>query len=109
MEKQKKVKPFSPTLKEKVRYLLIQGDSEKFKEILLNFLGVEGFSKLNFRVLSEIKFKEKDFSLVKVNASELIKIRGALCVFENEIKIVKIYGTIKKAKKQKLMRENYFM
>ncbi len=99
VEKIKKIKPFSPSLREKTRYLLIQGNSKEFEKILINFLGVEGFSKLNFKILSEIKFKEKNFSLVKVNASELIKVRGALCVFENEIKIIKIYGTIKKVKR----------
>ena len=100
-QKTKKIKPFSPVLREKTRYLLVQGNSKEFEKILMNFLGVEGFSKLNFRILSEIKFKEKNFSLIKINTSELIKVRSALCVFESKIKIIKIYGTIKKMKKEK--------
>ncbi len=99
-EKIKKVKPFSPSLREKTRYLLIKGDPKRLEEILLFFLGIEGFSKLNFKVLSSVKFKGNNFFLVKINASELIKVRTALCVVENNLKIIKVYGTIKKAKRE---------
>lgn len=93
---QKKIKPFPPSLREKSRYLLIKGDPLKFKNILIDFLGIYNFSKLNFDILKEFSFE--DYHLIKINSSELIKVRSSLCVIENDIEIIKVFGTIKKFK-----------
>jgi len=95
--KAKKVKNFPPSLKENNRYLLIKGKKEEFFKIQKEFLGLIDFSEASFKIIDE----EKDFFLVKCNVKVLDKIRASFCLYDNSLKIVRVFGTIKKYKNLK--------
>jgi RNase P/RNase MRP subunit POP5 len=90
----KKVKTFPPSLKEKNRYLLIKGNKELFFKIQKEFLGLVNYSKANFKIIDE----KNEFFLVKCNVKVLDLIRASFCLYKG-LKIIKIFGTIKKYKK----------
>jgi len=88
----KKVKTFPSSLREKNRYLLIKGDKEEFFKIQKEFLGIVNFSLANFKIIEE----EKNYFLVKCNVKALDFIRASFCLYNHNLRIIKIFGTIKK-------------
>jgi len=91
-KKSKKVKNFPPSLREKNRYLLIKGRKEEFFKIQKEFLGIIGFSKASFKVIDE----KGDLFLVKCNSEVLDKVRASFCLYDSNLRIVRVFGTIKK-------------
>jgi RNase P/RNase MRP subunit POP5 len=88
--KEEKLKPLSPTLRDKKRYILVNFEVEKnyslsFKEInkivnfyLIEFLGILDYGKAGIWLLQD-KFNEKDNTFVlKVNVKYKDKVKGIL-------------------------------
>jgi len=86
-----------PSLKEKNRYLLIKGDKGEFFRIMKESLGVFNYSLASFKILDE----SENYFLVKVNVKALDLVRASLCLYNHNLKIVKVYGTLLKYKKEK--------
>ncbi len=95
---QKKLKPFMPSLKEKNRYLLFKGKKEELFKILKEFLGIYNYSKGNFKVI----FERDDIFLLKCTTEVYDLVRASLCLYNHNLRIIKVYGTIKKFKEENL-------
>lgn len=88
------MKPLKPSQKENKRYLLIKGKVEDIEKSILDFIGIWGMSKA---CLSWIK-KGKNFAIICVNRESVNEIRASFAVWPEEIKVVKISGTLKSLK-----------
>ena len=91
------MKPLKPSQKENKRYLLIKGKVEDVEKSILDFIGVLGMSKAG---LSWIKKGEtlKNSAIICVNRESVNNIRASFAVWPEEIKVVKISGTLKSLK-----------
>ncbi len=65
-------------------------------------LGIFNYSLASFKVIDE----DKDFFLVKINVKALDLVRASLCLYTHNLKIVKVYGTLLKYKKEKKLSED---
>ncbi|MCF7910429.1 hypothetical protein K9L16_02015 [Candidatus Pacearchaeota archaeon] len=87
------MKSLKPSLREKKRYILIEGNNlkENIEKSILEFSGVLGLSQtgLNF-----IKSNKKS-AVISVNRESLNLVRASFAVFRDEIKIRKVSGTLK--------------
>lgn len=109
----KKIKPLSPALRQKKRYLVFEAISEEKKDFELvnkliieqcsRFLGEIGMAQAGILILQD-KFKEKK-GIIKVNHKHVHDLKAALALIKNEDMIfrsVGVSGILKKA-------ENKFM
>ncbi|MFH1307393.1 MAG: hypothetical protein ABIH72_00900 [archaeon] len=84
-------KKLKPSMREKKRYLLLDGSPSK-KEVekaILDFIGILGYAK------SGIEFPRKN--IIAINRKEVDKIRAALLLSGN-IRVKKVSGSLKKLK-----------
>jgi RNase P/RNase MRP subunit POP5 len=93
-QEQKKLKPFMPSMKEKNRYLLFKGKKEELFGIIKEFLGIYNYSQGNFKII----YEDDNFFLLKCTTKIYDLIRASLCLYNHNLRIVKVYGTIKKFK-----------
>jgi RNase P/RNase MRP subunit POP5 len=90
-----------PSLKEKRHYLVIKSlkpikekeFKEKIEKIILNFLGIFGYSKAG-PLFIELK---KEYALVSVITKYVDEVKAALAL--SNVKCVGVSGTIKKARR----------
>jgi len=80
-------------MREKKRYLLITGKNleKNIEKAVLEFIGVLGMSK------SALKFikKNKTSCIISINRQSLNNIRASFAVFPEQIKVVRVSGTLK--------------
>ncbi|MEO2154821.1 MAG: hypothetical protein ABGW69_03355 [Nanoarchaeota archaeon] len=93
-QKQKKLKPFMPSMKEKNRYLLFEGKKEELFSIVKEFLGIHNYSQGNFKII----YENNNFFLLKCTTKVYDLVRASLCLYNHNLKIIKVYGTIRKFK-----------
>ena len=80
-------------MKENKRYLLVEGKNlRKYVEASIkDFIGVLGMSKTS---LSFIK-TSKDSIIISINRGSLNHVRASFAAWPQEIKVVKVSGTLK--------------
>lgn len=95
LEKNKKylLKPLKPSMKEKKRYLFIQGKElrKNVEQSILDFIGILGLAKTN---LNWIK-SQGDKGIISVDREMLDYVRACFCVYSEKIEILKVSGTLK--------------
>ena len=87
------MKPLKPSIREHKRYLLIQGKNIKtnLENAILEFSGTLGMSKTS---LNFIKTKNNN-TILAINREALDLVRASIAVSPENIKILKVSGTIK--------------
>lgn len=92
------MKSLKPSMREKKRYLLIQGKNLKknIEKAILDFVGVLGLSQCG---LSFVK-SNNNSAIICVNRESVDKVRASLCVFPEKMEVVKVSGTLKNLDKK---------
>ncbi len=91
------MKSLIPSHKENKRYLLIEGKNLK-KEIpfmIKEFVGILGLSEADPHFIDE----KNNLVILSINRKSLEKVRAAFALSKNEIKIIKVSGTLKSLRK----------
>ncbi len=87
------MKPLKPSMREKKRYLLVEGKNckENIEKALKDFLGTFGMSKLG---LGWIK-TEKNRVILSINRKSVDKIRASLGIWPEKMTVKRVSGTLK--------------
>lgn len=87
------MKSLKPSMREHRRYLLVKGSNlkENIEKSILDFGGVLGLAKSG---LQFIRFS-KDSGIISITRESLNSVRASFAVWPEEIKTVKISGTLK--------------
>lgn len=85
------MKSLKPTMREKKRYLYVQGAVSDVEEALYDGIGVLGVSKAGF---SKVK-SGKDFLVIAVNREAVDSVRACFAIWPKEITVKKVSGTLK--------------
>ncbi|HLA23137.1 MAG TPA: hypothetical protein VJZ93_01220 [Candidatus Nanoarchaeia archaeon] len=86
------LKSLKPSLRENKRYLLVKGkDVNKIEKVILEFIGVLGFSKTG---LSWIK-REKDSAVICINREAVNEIQASFAASKEDISVKKVSGTLR--------------
>ncbi len=87
------MKPLKPSMREKKRYLLIEGINlkENIEKALKDFLGNLEMSKLG---LGWIKVSKKS-AIISINRKSVDKVRAALVIWPEKITVKRVSGTLK--------------
>ena len=91
------MKALKPSMREKKRYLLVEGINLK-KDIpaaIKNFVGSSGLSEVG---LGWIKSDEIS-AIISINRESIGKVRASLVIWPNKIEVLKVSGTLKGLKK----------
>ncbi len=80
-----------PSARESKRYLLLKGEKDKIEKAILDYIGILGWTKANPFFVK----KSKSNYILAVNRKEIDKIRGAFAITSDEIKVLKVSGTLK--------------
>jgi hypothetical protein len=90
------MRKYKPSHRPDYRYLLLQNEDRLDVEgYLLEFFGISGFGRLEFRAI-EKKGKEE---LIRVERGMAQEVAGSLLISKKRIRIEKISGTILRIKK----------
>ncbi len=102
------MKALKPTMREKKRYLLIEGNELKtnVEKAILDFIGVLGMSKTGLSWIKEKKRispasvksqpeEEKDSAIISVNREMVDSVRAGLCVWPKKMEVKRVSGTLK--------------
>ncbi len=92
------MKPLPPSLREKKRYLLIEGKNlkENVDKAILEFIGVLGMAKVCPKWIK----LNGNRGILSVNRESLHFVKGAFVLFPKKIEVKKVSGTLKKLKKE---------
>jgi RNase P/RNase MRP subunit POP5 len=87
------MKPLKPAMREKKRYLLVEGKNLKknVEDSILDFIGVLGMSKTG---LGWIK-SGSDSAVISVNREMVDNVRASFCSWPEKINVKKVSGTLK--------------
>lgn len=80
-----------PSARESKRYILIRGSRSSIEKAILEFIGVLGWAKASPVFVSEVS----DQVVMAVNNKELINVKAALALAKEELKILRVSGTLK--------------
>lgn len=80
-----------PSARENKRYILIRGTRSSIEKAILEFIGVLGWAKASPVFVSEVV----DTVTVCVNNKELVNVKAALALAKDELKILRVSGTLK--------------
>ena len=89
------MKPLKPSMREKKRYFLVEGEINDVEKAVLDFIGTLGAAKAS---LAWIK-KGKNQGIISVNRNSINHIRASFSVWPKIIKIKKVSGTLQGLKK----------
>ena len=87
------MKPLKPSLREKKRYLHIQGKSLKknIPNAILDFIGVLGMSEVGLNFIKD----SENFCIISINRNMLDKVRASFCVYSKKIEVQKVSGNLR--------------
>ena len=89
------MKPLKPSLREKKRYLLVEGKVGDIKKAVLEGIGVLGMSKTG---LSWIK-SDKKSAIISVNRGAVDSVRACFAIWPEKLTVQKVSGTLKGLRK----------
>ena len=92
------MKSLKPSHRENKRYLLIRGTvtQDNIDKAIFDYIGVLGYAEAAVHFISFNKVE----IILAVNRKSLEKIRASFLMYEKEIKIVKVSGSLKGLKSQ---------
>ncbi|MCH7568559.1 MAG: hypothetical protein IIA87_04010 [Nanoarchaeota archaeon] len=80
-----------PSAKLRRRYLLISGRKDDTEKAILDYIGILGWAKA-----APVFVKKKGANyILAVNRKEIDRIRGALALSSDKIRVLKVSGTLK--------------
>lgn len=85
------MKPLKPSMREKKRYLLVQGNVKDIEKAVLEGIGVLGMSKTS---LNWIKTDKKS-AVISVNRGAVDSVRACFAMWPEELIVQKVSGTLK--------------
>lgn len=87
------MKALKPSMREHKRYLKIVGENlkETIEKAILEFVGVLGFSKASPKFIRV----GKNSAIISINREALNEVRASFAVFNKEIIVKKVSGTLK--------------
>jgi len=87
------MKALKPSMREKKRYLLLEGDDLKknVEKSILDFIGVFGFSKTG---LEWIKQRANN-AIICINREMVNQVRASFVVWNKKIEVKRVSGTLK--------------
>ncbi len=91
------MKSLKPTMCEKKRYLLIEGDDlrKNVEKAILDFIGVLGMSKTGLGWIKE----DKDYAVISVNREMVDSVRASLAVWPKKMEVKRVSGTLEGLKR----------
>ena len=91
------MKPLKPSMREKKRYLLIEGKNlkENVEKTVKDFLGILGMSKVGLRWIKA----DKNKAIISVNRKMVDAVRASLVVWPEKMTVKRVSGTLKGLKK----------
>ncbi len=89
------MKPLKPSLREKKRYLSVNGKIDDIQKAILDFIGVLGMSKTGFNWIK----KGENYAIISINREMVNKVRASFCVWPEKISVERVSGTLKGLKK----------
>jgi len=87
------MKPLSPTMREKKRYLFLKGNNLRgyVEKSILEFIGVLGMAKTD---LGWIK-SDRESAIISVNREMLEQVKASFAVWPEPIEVKRVSGTLK--------------
>ena len=91
------MEPLKPSMREKKRYLLIEGKNlkENVEKTVKDFLGILGMSKVGLRWIKA----DKNKAIISVNRKMVDAVRASLVVWPEKMTVKRVSGTLKGLKK----------
>ncbi|HUW43900.1 MAG TPA: hypothetical protein VMV95_02995 [Bacillota bacterium] len=89
------MKPLKPSIREKKRYLLVEGKVKDVEKAILEGIGVLGMSKTG---LGWIKTDKKS-AIISVNRGAVDSVRACFAIWPEKIIAKKVSGTLKGLRK----------
>ena len=87
------MKKLKPSNRINFRYLLLDAKSrEQVEKIVLDYLGILGWAKANPRFVNSGKIKN---IILAINRKEIDNVRAAFEICTENIKVLKVSGTLK--------------
>ncbi len=87
------MKSLKPSMREKKRYLLVEGKNlrKEIEKAILDFIGVLGMSKTNLEFIKE----KENSAVISTNREAVNNVRAALAVWPKKMEVRKVSGTLK--------------
>lgn len=85
------MKSLKPSARENKRYLLVKGNPDNIEKAILEFVGVNGYSKASPAFIK----KTKDSSIISINRESINDVRASLAIYKNKLEVTKVSGTLK--------------
>lgn len=91
------MKSLKPTMREKKRYLLIEGRDLKKNvgKAILDFIGVLGMSKTGLGWIKE----DRNSAIISVNRDMVDSVRASLVVWPEKMEVKRVSGTLEGLKR----------
>lgn len=80
-----------PSLRNDRRYIIVLGSKSSIESAILEFIGVLGWAEASPVFVSE----KEDKIIVAVNRQALIKVKAALALAKDSLKVLRVSGTLK--------------
>lgn len=80
-----------PSARDNKRYILVKGKRSSIEKAILEFIGVLGWAEATPVFVSEVA----DEVTVAVNNKSLNKVKAAFALAKDELKILRVSGTLK--------------
>ncbi|VVB83962.1 Ribonuclease P protein component 2 [uncultured archaeon] len=92
------MKSLKPSLREKKRYLLIEGAELKknVEKAISEFIGALGMSKTGLEWIKS----EKNSAIISINRNIVDAVRASLVIFPQKIEVKMVSGTLKSLKEK---------
>lgn len=89
-----KLKSLKPSMREHKRYLYLKGDftRDDVERAIMDFIGTLGYAKANPMWISD--------KILAVNREAVDKVRASFVIYEKEIEVIRVSGTIKKLREK---------
>lgn len=87
------MQPLKPSQKENKRYLLIKGKNlkENIEKAIYEFIGILGMSKASLTFIKT----GKEEAIISINRESLNHVRASFGVSPQDIRVVRVSGTLK--------------
>ncbi|PIN89612.1 hypothetical protein COU60_03305 [Candidatus Pacearchaeota archaeon CG10_big_fil_rev_8_21_14_0_10_34_76] len=80
-----------PSARIKRRYILLQGKKDSIEKSIIDYVGILGWAK----AAPVFVKNRKNQTILAVNREEIDKVIGSFAVFADEIKVLRVSGTLK--------------
>jgi RNase P/RNase MRP subunit POP5 len=87
------MKALKPSVREKKRYLLVEGENleKKLPKAVKEYVGDLGLSKASIYIIK----KAKKYCVISINRESLNDVRAAIVLYLKNSKVIRVSGSIK--------------